>query len=251
MGPASISRSSAARFPLGRPGVASSQNHLRKRPGRILALGSAKESTGSILATISPLSRLRYAAAGGIPFFPNKRPGKSTKRTVRIRPETPGDNPFVREIHELAFGQPAEAKLVETLRRAPDFAAELSLVGVTDEAVGETVVGHILFSPIRIGETAALALAPLAVLPSHQRRGIGSALVREGLAACAAEGHTIVIVLGHHEFYPRFGFQTAREHGITAPFEVPDEAFMVWAASPQSLQGVRGLVVYPTAFDGV
>jgi putative acetyltransferase len=125
---------------------------------------------------------------------------------VIIRPETPGDIPAIHDVYLHAFGQPAEALLVDALRRDGDFIAALSLVAVDKGKV----VGHILFPPISIASdersVPALALAPMAVLPESQHRGIGSLLVEEGLAACRRLLHRNVVVVGHPAYYPRFGF---------------------------------------------
>jgi len=111
-----------------------------------------------------------------------------------------------------------EAQLVDALRRDGDFIPELSLFAV-DEG---RIVGHILFPPVTISSSeenvAALALAPMAVLPEFQGCGIGSRLVREGLAACRRLGHRIVVVVGHPAYYPKFGFSPARAQGIDVPF---------------------------------
>ncbi len=167
-----------------------------------------------------------------------------------IRAEAPGDYPAIEAINKQAFGQIEEARLVNALRPSLPGAA-YSRIAVLD---GQPV-GHILFSPILI-ETAqtsvpALALAPLAVLPDYQGQGIGSALVREGLATLRGMGEQIVIVLGHSDFYPRFGFLPASHYGIRAPFEVPDPAFMVIELQPGALEKVQGTVRYPLAFDEV
>ncbi len=168
-----------------------------------------------------------------------------------IRPEQPDDYAAIDEVNRLAFGQEAEGRLVATLREADDFDPALSLVAVRDDRV----VGHILFSPIAIetegGDVPAIALAPMAVLPDYQRRGIGSELVREGLEACRRQGHRVVVVLGHPAFYPRFGFTPAIGNGIRCPFDVPDEAFMAMALTPGGLDGIKGVVRYPPAFDQV
>jgi putative acetyltransferase len=168
---------------------------------------------------------------------------------ITIRKETPADRAAIFEVNLRAFGQPGEATLVDALRRDGDFIPALSLVAERDG----TVVGHILFPPVTIesktGSVPALALAPMAVLPELQRHGIGSLLVREGLAACRRLGHRIVIIVGHPEYYQRFGFTPARVKGIEAPFPVPDEAFMVLALTEGSLEGVHGTVRYPPAFD--
>ena len=109
------------------------------------------------------------------------------------------------------------------------------------------ILGHILFTPARIedgmAETNGMGLAPLAVLPSHQRQGIGSALVRTGLAQLRAAGVLFVAVVGHPRYYPKFGFKKASTYGIRCEYgQVPDEAFMILVFHPQVFQGVRGIV---------
>ena len=168
-----------------------------------------------------------------------------------IRPETSGDEDTVRQVHRLAFGRDAEADLVSALRIEEGHRRELSLVGLLDEGgVAGTIVGHIMFSHISIGQSAGLALAPVAVLPEYQKRGYGSQLVRAGLEACRPL-QMPVVVLGHAEYYPRFGFERASKYGITAPFDVPDEAFLVYASHSDQLKGVTGVVKYAAAFDSV
>src|SRR6476646_8630822 len=119
---------------------------------------------------------------------------------ILIRPETSADHDAIRHVNRLAFGQGDEARLVDALRDGGY--VRVSLVAEAESRV----VGHVLFSDLPIltddGTVAALALAPMAVLPEYQRRGIGSALVRRGLAACRDRGHRIVVVLGHPDFYP-------------------------------------------------
>ncbi len=170
---------------------------------------------------------------------------------MKIRPERTEDANDVHHVNRQAFGQENEAILVETLLSSPEAIPELSLVAEQDGRV----VGHILFSPIVIetssGEVSALALAPVAVLPEFQNQGIGSRLVQDGLEACRQLGHKIVIVLGHANYYPRFGFSPARARGIEAPFPVPDEAWMAVELQAGALDGVRGKVKYPPAFDEV
>lgn len=168
-----------------------------------------------------------------------------------IRSEQPCDYIVVEQVNRLAFGQDGEARLVAKLREADGHDPALSLVAIRDDRV----VGHILFSPILIetdgDDVRALALAPMAVLPDDQRQGIGTSLVREGLEACRQRGHRIVVVLGHAHYYPRFGFARASLHGVRCPFAVPDEAFMVMALVPGSLDNINGVVRYPGAFDEV
>jgi putative acetyltransferase len=161
-----------------------------------------------------------------------------------IRLETTEDYAAIREINRQAFGQEDEGLLVEALREQGY--ARLSLVAVE----GDHPIGHILFSDLPIvtpeRTVPALSLAPLAVIPSHQRRGIGSALVRRGLEACAEQGHTIVIVLGHPWFYPRFGFSAALARPLRSPF--PRDAFMAVELVPGALAGVVGEVRYRPPF---
>jgi putative acetyltransferase len=117
------------------------------------------------------------------------------------------------------------------------------------------VVGHILFSPVDIGAfgaaPSAMALAPMAVAPAHQRRGVGGDLVRAGLEACRRMGRRVVFVLGHPGYYPRFGFVPAAPHGLSCRWPVPPEAFMVTELEAGALDGARGLIRYDAAFDDV
>ena len=168
---------------------------------------------------------------------------------IRVRPETAEDAPAVRRVNELAFGHPEEAALVEALRDAS--VPHLSLVAVEDGHV----VGHIFFSPVSIeseGSTfQAMGLAPMAVLPEYQGRGVGSELVREGLRECLLRGWKVVVVLGHPEYYPRFGFVPAVGKGLRSEYQVPDEVFMVAELEPGALGGRRGLVKYRREFGAV
>jgi putative acetyltransferase len=166
-----------------------------------------------------------------------------------IRPETPDDIPAIFEVNFQAFAHYDEANLVNTLRDARIFDPELSLVAVC----GDRVIGHIMFPPVRIesprASTPAVALAPLVVHPEYQCLGVGSALIEEGLNACRSSGHRIVIVIGHPGYYPRYGFQVARDYHIVAPFVVADDVFMVLGLVPGALDGIQGMVKYPEAFD--
>lgn len=157
----------------------------------------------------------------------------------------------IQEVVTAAFGRTSEAKLVEAIRNTQNFIPELSIVATEKE----NLIGHILFSPIVI-ETqrqtfSALALAPLAVIPTRQREGIGTELVQFGLSKCCELDHNLVIVLGHPNYYLRFGFQPANQFGIRAPFPVPEQAFMILELKPDTLENVNGLVKYPAYFDEV
>jgi putative acetyltransferase len=167
---------------------------------------------------------------------------------INIRAETAADIPAVRRVNELAFGQPNEADLVDKLRAAAH--PHISLVAASQGQV----VGHIFFSPVTIkaadSESVILGLAPMAVLPEYQNQGIGSQLVREGLQECQRIGCDVVIVLGHPEYYPRFGFLPASQKGLRCEYPVPDEVFMVAELKPNALSA-RGLVKYCPEFGGV
>jgi putative acetyltransferase len=164
---------------------------------------------------------------------------------IDIRAETVADLDAIRYINRLAFGQDDEARLVDALREGG--CVRLSLVA---EQSGQ-VVGHILFSDLPIiteaGTIPGLALAPMAVLPEFQRRGIGSELVRKGLGECRQRGHRIVVVLGHPHFYPRFGFSSELASALASPFGGGD-SWMALELVPGALAGVTGRVVYAPPF---
>jgi putative acetyltransferase len=168
-----------------------------------------------------------------------------------IRPESKDDLTKITQINNTAFGQPKEGQLVKNLRKNKQFIPQLSLVAILDNEL----VGHILFFPIKIiskeREFDSAALAPIAVLPKHQRSGVGSALVNHGLAECRNERFQSLIVLGHPDYYPRFGFKPASRWNISAPFDVPDEAFMALELTENRLKNVQGVVHYPEEFNAV
>ena len=167
---------------------------------------------------------------------------------TRVRKEQKEDLEAIHEVNRKAFGQEKEAVLVRNIRKSSGFIPELSLVAERDFQV----VGHILFSRMHIetshGEVEVLSLAPLAILPEYQNRGIGSQLVRTGLKRCRELGHKIVIVVGHPSYYPRFGFVPAGQKGLDAPIPIPDEAFMVCELVPDALAGKEGKVKFPPEF---
>ncbi|WP_225823478.1 GNAT family N-acetyltransferase [Streptomyces naphthomycinicus] len=139
------------------------------------------------------------------------------------RAETGADIPAVHDIVLAAFDTSSEAGLVDALRADPSWIAGLSLVSTDQEG---TPVGHALLTRCHIGDTPALCLAPVSVLPAYQRTGAGSAAVRAALAAARDRGEHHVVVLGHPAYYPRFGFTRASAHGIGLTVDVPDEALM-------------------------
>ena len=165
-----------------------------------------------------------------------------------IRAEAPADVEQIRKVNELAFGQPEEAGIVDQLRQGCD--ELLSLVALRDEQV----VGHILFSPATIeatqGTIAGVGLAPMAVLPECQRQGIGSKLVEAGLSILRERACPFVIVLGHAEYYPRFGFEPASRFSVTCQWPgVPDEAFMLLVLDVPGMHGAAGVARYRAEFD--
>jgi len=157
------------------------------------------------------------------------------------RPEHAADVPAIRGILESAFPSPAEARLVDALRAAGRLT--LSVVACDDASI----VGHVAFSPVTAGAATGLGLAPMAVLPAHQNRGIGALLVREGLASCAQLGCGFVVVLGEPEYYGRFGFERASGRGLDNEYGA-DEAFMVLELRPGALPAEGGLVRYAQEF---
>ncbi|MFF0204005.1 GNAT family N-acetyltransferase [Streptomyces sp. NPDC005017] len=160
------------------------------------------------------------------------------------RPETAADVPVVRRIVLAAFDTPLEADLVDALRADEAWIEGLSVVAAGPDGVP---VGHALLTRCHIGEVPALCLAPVAVLPEHQRTGAGGAAVRAALRAAAELGERFVVVLGHPSYYPKFGFGRASAHGISVTFDVPDEALMALALDPgHALPG--GVVRYAGPF---
>lgn len=166
---------------------------------------------------------------------------------ITVRAETAEDYSQVRRVNELAFGRPNEALLVDALRESAH--PQVSLVALKEEEI----VGHIFFSSVSIVSDSAsfraLGLGPMAVLPEYQKQGIGSRLVREGLKESQRLNQYIVVVLGHSEYYPRFGFVPASRKGLRCEYQVPDEVFMVAELIPGALGGRQGLVRYRPEFS--
>jgi putative acetyltransferase len=165
---------------------------------------------------------------------------------VTIRPEEDRDHLAIYAITSAAFNGGEEADLIDRLRQAAD-----PFISLVAELEGR-VVGHILFTSVTItgpeGDSAGIGLAPMAVAPGLQRQGIGSALVESGLEVCREAGHQVAVVLGHPQYYPRFGFERASAHGIRWEIEVPEEAFMVLELAPGALVGRSGVVRYHPEF---
>jgi putative acetyltransferase len=170
--------------------------------------------------------------------------GLQSRVKVRIRPEAESDHTAIREVNNAAFGRPDEGRLVDALRgHAKPF---VSLVAEKDDAV----VGHIAFTPVALDgfDGLLIGLAPMAVVPAAQRSGMGSMLVRAGLERCTALGAVAVVVVGHPEYYPRFGFVPAGRFGLSSEYDVPPEAFMALELRPGALRGASGTVRYHDAF---
>jgi putative acetyltransferase len=164
---------------------------------------------------------------------------------VPIRPETIADIDGIADVHRRAFGGNVEATLVDALRQQAR--PLVSLVAVDEDAVA----GHILFSPVTLSsrpDLPLMGLAPMAVLPSYQHQGIGSALVRAGLEECRRLGRVGCVVLGHPAFYPRFGFGPASRFGLTSEYNVADEVFMAIELQAGALRGQAGTIRYHPAF---
>ena len=171
---------------------------------------------------------------------------------ITIRQELAGVYKITEKVIKSAFANmelsdKKEHELVSRIRKSDAFIPKLSLVAINKE-----IVGHILLSKIKIINdnqfAESLALAPVSVLPAYQNKGIGGLLITEALKEAKELGYKSVVVLGHPEYYPRFGFKKASFWGIKAPFEVPDEAFMAIELSENALNNVSGVVEYPSVF---
>lgn len=163
---------------------------------------------------------------------------------VSVRFEAPDDEADVREVNVDAFGAPLEARLVDALRGSPD---SISLVATAHGRV----IGHILFTPVSIDPPRGVrvaGLAPMAVRPEFQRLGVGGELVRAGLEECRRRGYAAVVVVGHPEYYPRFGFVPAVTRGLRYEQPVPPEAFMLIELEGGVLAGRAGVVRYRPEF---
>lgn len=164
---------------------------------------------------------------------------------VEIREEQAGDVAAIRDLNKLAFGQDQEGNIVDALRS--NGAALLSLVATLDGRV----IGHIMYSPVSLRGIIGAGLGPMAVRPEYQRQGIGSELAAAGNRLLHAKHCPFIVVVGHPNFYPRFGFRPASENKITCEWQVPDEVFMSLVLDPPTMQGVSGLAQYRHEFATV
>lgn len=171
-----------------------------------------------------------------------------TENHILIRTEQNGDYAHVRAINAAAFETSTEANLVDLLREQAK--PSVSLVAEKNNVI----LGHIMFSPVSLSghpDLKIMGLGPMAVAPKHQREGIGSALVKAGLEHCKLLNFIAVVVLGHPEYYPRFGFAPSTRFGIASEYEVPEEVFMALELQPMALKGKTGTVKYHAAFANV
>ena len=171
---------------------------------------------------------------------------------VTIRQEQKSDYKEVYELNSSAFEEDEEARLVTLLRKSSAFIPSLSLVAI----MKDTIVGHILFTKIKIvdengNENESLALAPMAVSPKFQKSGIGSQLIKTGLDIAREMNFKSVIVLGHDKYYPRFGFEPTTKWNITSPYDVPSNFFMGLELIQDGLKNSSGMVQYAKEFDEV
>jgi putative acetyltransferase len=165
---------------------------------------------------------------------------------IKVREEDPDDVAAVRDLNRRAFGQDQESNIVDALRA--NGAALLSLVAT----LNDRVVGHIMYSRAVIGGSVrGAALGPMAVLPEFQRQGIGSELVEAGNQKLKDSGCPFIIVVGHADYYPRFGFRPASEHGIQCEWDVPGDVFMLLVLDQAKMEGVAGLAKYRHEFSSV
>lgn len=165
---------------------------------------------------------------------------------MRLRAETEADYEAVAEVTAAAFGKQDEARLVEAIRASEEYVPELTLVA---EEKGR-IVGHVMFSYSLLdgSHTRLLQLSPLSVAPDRQNRGVGSALTREALRLADERGEPLVLVLGHPNYYPRFGFRPASTLGLEAPDPSwSDEAFMAVPLSAYDAS-LRGRVTFAPPF---
>lgn len=167
---------------------------------------------------------------------------------IIIRNERKNDYDEIRKINDLAFGQENEGKMIESLRKTSDYNDSLSLVA----EIKDKIVGHILFYPIEIknekGGYTVLSLAPMAVHPEYQNKGIGIKLVKRGLEIAKEINFDVVIVVGHPKYYPRFGFKPASNWEIQLPFDVPNDVFLALELKYNALNNCRGKVEYPKEY---
>ena len=166
-----------------------------------------------------------------------------------IREEELADTEAIWNINADAFETEDEANLVNALRNSD--CTFISLVAETEDKAA----GHILFTPVELtgnkNKLKLIGLAPMAVLQKYQNQGIGTQLVKAGIELCKSKDYDAIVVLGHPNYYPRFGFVPSVAHGIKSEYEVPDEAFMILELKKNSLKGNQGVIKYHEIFNSV
>lgn len=165
-----------------------------------------------------------------------------------IRYESDGDKDGIRKVNQAAFETAAEASLVDLLREK-----SRDIISLVAEKDGK-IIGHILFSPVKLAAHPDLmlaGLAPMSVLPEWQNQGIGSDLVRKGLEECRQHHYGAVVVLGHPHYYPRFGFLPSTRFGIKSEYDVPEEVFMILELEPGYLENAEGIIKYHEVFSEI
>ena len=166
--------------------------------------------------------------------------------SIEIREECHDDIAAVHDLNRQAFGQDQESNIVDVLRA--NEAALLSLVATVDDRV----VGHIMYSPAVVGDNiTGAALGPMAVLPEYQRQRIGSKLIKAGNRKLKDAGCPFIVVVGHADYYPRFGFRPASKHRIKCEWDVPDNAFMLLVLDQAKMESVSGLAKYRHEFSSI
>ena len=166
--------------------------------------------------------------------------------SIEIREECHDDIAAVRDLNRQAFGQDQESNIVDVLRA--NEAALLSLVATVDDRV----VGHIMYSPAVVGDNiTGAALGPMAVLPEYQRQRIGSKLIKAGNRKLKDAGCPFIVVVGHADYYPRFGFRPASKYRIKCEWDVPDNAFMLLVLDQAKMESVSGLAKYRHEFSSI
>lgn len=171
---------------------------------------------------------------------------------LRVRHSEETDLGAILAIHKKAFGRDAESNLVKGILASSQRDQELSLIACRENEPNE-LVGHILLSRVRLSDSTSekvLALAPLAVLPAVQRRGIGSTLVKASINLANDLGYAAIIVLGDGNYYGRFGFEVSSIFGIFPPFEVKEENFRLKTLASFD-KTLKGTVIYPEIFNSV
>ena len=195
---------------------------------------------------LASLCGIRTIRARGAGLPKHSSADKRSFTLIEIREEHSGDVATIRDLNKRAFGQDQEGNIVDALRS--NGAALLSLVAT----LNDQVVGHIMYSLLSGGgDVMGAALGPMAVLPEHQRQGIGSKLVETGNRRLHETGCPFIVVVGHAHYYPRFGFRPASTHGITCEWDVPDDVFMLLVLDQAKMERVSGLAAYRHEFSTV